>query len=114
MGKKKEFIIFVFFDPFDRQLGRLRAEGPELADRELVIVTLFGNDAGRLAGRTLPPRLVADLRERWELPAEIGSAALVGKDGGVKQRWSEPFEAAEVFQLVDAMPMRQREATETR
>ena len=34
---------------------------------------------------------------------------LIGKDGGVKQRFSKPVAASELFQIVDAMPMRQSE-----
>ena len=34
---------------------------------------------------------------------------LIGKDGGEKQRWSEPVEPQEFFQIIDAMPMRQDE-----
>lgn len=41
------------------------------------------------------------------------SAALVGKDGGVKARWSEIVEPSAVFDLVDAMPMRLREMKES-
>lgn len=41
------------------------------------------------------------------------AAALVGKDGGVKARWSELVDPEAVFDLVDAMPMRIREVRET-
>lgn len=34
---------------------------------------------------------------------------LVGLDGGVKQRWRSPIDAATLFQAIDAMPMRQDE-----
>lgn len=34
---------------------------------------------------------------------------LIGKDGGVKQRFSKPVAASELFRIVDAMPMRQSE-----
>jgi len=36
--------------------------------------------------------------------------SLIGKDGGVKSRWSAPVGPADVFQVVDAMPMRRAEA----
>ncbi|MEZ0483983.1 DUF4174 domain-containing protein [Fibrella aquatica] len=36
-------------------------------------------------------------------------AFLIGKDGGVKQRYSKPVTAAELFRIVDSMPMRQSE-----
>ncbi|MEM6780242.1 MAG: DUF4174 domain-containing protein [Pseudomonadota bacterium] len=34
---------------------------------------------------------------------------LIGKDGGEKGRWDKPVAAEELFALIDAMPMRQRE-----
>lgn len=37
---------------------------------------------------------------------------LIGKDGGEKARWDLPVSSAEVFAIVDAMPMRQREMRE--
>jgi hypothetical protein len=34
---------------------------------------------------------------------------LIGKDGGVKARWSQAPGEAEIYGLIDAMPMRQAE-----
>lgn len=34
---------------------------------------------------------------------------LIGKDGGVKQRYSRPVAATELFRIIDSMPMRQQE-----
>lgn len=42
------------------------------------------------------------------------AAVLVGKDGTVKLRSDEPVPAEELFDLVDAMPMRRREMRERR
>lgn len=50
---------------------------------------------------------------RFGISIEDGiRTALVGKDGGVKERWPRVVEPAEVFDLVDAMPMRMREMRE--
>lgn len=37
---------------------------------------------------------------------------LVGKDGGIKGEWHNPVPFAEIFTLIDAMPMRIREMSE--
>jgi hypothetical protein len=37
------------------------------------------------------------------------AAVLVGRDGGEKLRSAEPVPAEKLFDLIDAMPMRQRE-----
>lgn len=55
----------------------------------------------------------AAVARRYDLRMASGiSAALVGKDGGVKHRWSREVAPSEVFDLVDAMPMRIREVRE--
>jgi len=92
-----------------KQLGHLLAAAEELAERELRIVHLRGRWGGRLAGRTLSTAQTHELREHWQIPPDRWTVALVGKDGGVKQRWSELVAPAEVFALVDAMPLRRRE-----
>jgi len=40
---------------------------------------------------------------------EQTSFVLIGKDGGVKRRWTGKLSVDELFQAIDAMPMRQFE-----
>ena len=49
------------------------------------------------------------LRTRWSIEATTFQAALIGKDGRVKDRWTQPFEPGEMTALIDTMPMRQDE-----
>lgn len=37
------------------------------------------------------------------------AVVLVGKDGGVKKVWRDPVDPKDIFTVIDAMPMRQRE-----
>lgn len=96
------------------QIGHLLARYDDLAARDLRIVNLTSRQAGRMAGRTLSTRQVSDLRSRWQLPAGEWAVVLVGKDGGVKERWSSIVEPSEVFGKIDAMPMRLREMGDRR
>ena len=91
------------------QVGRFLAARAGLVDRELRVVRLLGNEAGRMAGRTLDGRTTRTLRERWDLDDRSWSVALIGKDGGVKERWSKLVEPESVFELIDRMPMRRSE-----
>lgn len=91
------------------QMGRFTALDADLAARELRLVHLMGDGAARIAGRTLSSEQTRALRAEWNLPTGDWTAALVGKDGGVKVRWSEPIEPTEVFARIDAMPMRASE-----
>ncbi|GAB3692615.1 hypothetical protein GCM10027592_11730 [Spirosoma flavus] len=50
------------------------------------------------------------LRSRFHLkPTDKFAGWLVGKDGGVKQTYRQPVAPAEIFRLIDSMPMRKIE-----
>lgn len=73
------------------------------AERQLVLVELMAENA-MIDGR--PADLdVAAAREKLGLDGAT-AVALVGLDGGVKQRRQDAFPNAELFAAVDAMPMR--------
>lgn len=83
---------------------RLVVEGPDAADPRVAEQRrlLAGERAG-LDDRRL------EVEERFSRPFAV---ALIGLDGGEKQRWTEPVPAATLFAAVDAMPMRRRELRE--
>ncbi|GAB4026471.1 hypothetical protein GCM10028773_55240 [Spirosoma koreense] len=43
-------------------------------------------------------------------PAENFAGWLIGKDGGVKETYKKPVSSADLFKLIDTMPMRRQEA----
>ena len=94
--------------PASRQFGALHARVEELAARELHCMWLMGNQ-GRFAGQELDERVVRALRDAWEAPADGWQLLLIGKDGGVKRRWSSRARVEEIFACIDAMPMRRSE-----
>jgi hypothetical protein len=53
-----------------------------------------------------------ELREAVGVPVGDTVVLLVGKDGGVKERWSRAVAPEEVFALIDEMPMRRAERRE--
>ena len=56
------------------------------------------------------PHLATDPFQRYfKVQSKDFTVLLLGKDGEVKQRWSEPVAAEAIFQLIDSMPMRQQE-----
>lgn len=65
----------------------------EVADRDLLILPIDS----------------ADLRRHLEVEPGVSTILLVGKDGGIKERWTNAPSPDAVFALIDAMPMRQRE-----
>ncbi len=90
-------------------LGQARTLGSEFAQRELRVLLLTGDSAGRLAGRTLTADQVTALRRRWGLETGRWALGLVGKDGQLKASWDELVRPETLFEKIDAMPMRTQE-----
>ncbi len=91
-------------DDADLRVQRtLLAEDPQgLAGRDVLVVEVTGDgaDRGLDAGA---------LRSDLGLPNDAFAVRLVGKDGGVKLRADAPVPLAELYGLIDSMPMRQDE-----
>ncbi|MFP4032289.1 MAG: DUF4174 domain-containing protein [Desulfococcaceae bacterium] len=49
------------------------------------------------------------IREKYNPAGEQFTVIVVGKDSGIKYRREDQFDLAEIFTLIDGMPMRQRE-----
>ncbi|MCF3974638.1 DUF4174 domain-containing protein [Paracoccus salsus] len=75
------------------QLAALQEEAAALRERDVVLLT---DGPGATA---LRPRL-----------GDGFAVLLIGKDGGIKLSRSAPVDPAEIIGLIDAMPMRRREA----
>ncbi|MBX5159575.1 DUF4174 domain-containing protein [Rhizobium sp. NZLR8] len=109
----KNRVFVVFADKGNaraaRQENQLLADRSALDERDLVVLKISGagvrplfGDADGLEGEAI--------RRDFEV-AEIGefAAFLVGKDGTVKLKLSEPITAGELFAIIDSMPMRAAE-----
>lgn len=60
----------------------------------------------------LEEEAVRQLQEEFEIDPADFVIILVGKDGGVKLRQEEYTPMGDIFDLIDSMPMRQREMKE--
>jgi hypothetical protein len=67
-------------------------------ERDLVVVEGIGDSADARA-----------LRRRFGVPDEAFRAILVGKDGGAKLSAAQPISSEQLFDTIDAMPMRRSE-----
>ena len=74
------------------QLRRLDARWIALREREMQVMRVGG-----------------DVARRYGLDPDRFGGALVGKDGEVKDHWTEPRDPADLLAQVDAMPMRRNE-----
>ena len=86
-------------------LGRDRHER---LTHDMVWIEVLGSEV-TINGTPVAGVRAADLRRRYGIAHEDVWVLLVGKDGGVKLRRSEPISADELFATIDAMPMRRRE-----
>lgn len=80
-----------------------------LVEPEGVVVVRRFVDGGPV-GPTLGPAAARELARRLDLgPGEVTAAVLIGKDGGVKRRYTGVVDVEAVLSLIDSMPMRIRE-----
>lgn len=84
-----------------------------IRERDLLIVSLLLGDAVRLQGKIAGAnreKLEGNLlRERFGVGDGEFRVTLIGKDGRQKLSTSQPVSLGNIFQTVDAMPMRQVE-----
>ena len=96
----------------ERQRASLRDAEAGLVARDMVVIEVIGREAGTVDGQPLSDAAVAHLVERYDPSANAFEVLLIGKDTGVKLRRGEPVATETLFEVIDSMPMRQREMRE--
>lgn len=95
----------------DKQVDLLREVRPDMSERDIIVMRTAGSEETRavIGYTSLRSGTGRQLRAKYK-PSERGlTVILLGKDGGEKQRWNRVVRPEELFQTIDAMPMRQRE-----
>ena len=77
--------------------------------RHVVVGYIFEHGPSVVGEEAMSPEDAATLREQFDIRSGTFNFVLVGKDGGVKRSANEPVAADDLFALIDAMPIRQRE-----
>jgi hypothetical protein len=106
-GKNRVLVLYAptaEHPEYVKQLRMLADAKDGLADRDLVQITRTDEkmDAGTRDY----------LRRELNVPAGAFNVLLIGKDGGVKYRGTKATDPEQLFQTIDAMPMRQSEMRE--
>lgn len=107
--------VLVLFSPsesdvsFQMQKRDLASSAQGVLDRDLMVLEMMEQGQSSAGNQLLSEKSVQALRERLGLQAGIFQVLLIGKDGGVKLRSSEPVSMKDLFGLIDSMPMRQQE-----
>ena len=103
--KWRHRILICFGDRSKEFMAPFEDETAALLDRQLLVID--DSDMQVLPEGPLPsPAEPGSLGSHYG-PIEDGVVAvLVGKDGGIKYRYREPIRPVEVYDRIDAMPMR--------
>lgn len=98
----------------DRQVDLLRDFRPELDERNMIVLRTSGSEETRSAiGYTSVDRGTSrNLTTRFKPEGSGLTVILVGKDGEEKARWQRVVQPVEIFEIIDAMPMRKQEIEE--
>ena len=116
-GKKRPILLFAKSRSdagLDRQVDLFREYRPDLRERDIIVLSTTAREETRSAiGYTPINRGTArDLLKRYSPSSSGLTVVLIGKDGSEKGRWQRVVEPQEIFELIDSMPLRQKEAEE--
>lgn len=78
-------------------------------ERHLLLIEVGPGDSVTVNGAAHETLKADDLRRAFAIDPMRFTAILVGKDGGEKARSDGAFDNADLYRLIDAMPMRRQE-----
>ena len=100
----------------DEDLTRVKADiaanSSEFAERDLVLVTLLEEGASMAGSTGISIQDAASARADLGIAPGHFALRLIGKDGTVKFSSNSAVEMSEIYGVIDAMPMRQREMSD--
>ena len=94
-----------------QQQHELASAPQEFADRDMALVTLLDNSAATAGDRELTAEEVTTARRDLDIPQGAFALKLIGKDGSVKLSSETEISMAEIYALIDTMPMRRVETS---
>lgn len=105
----KNRVLVLFGGSGDQKLAQqveiLRDKKSDLADRDMVVFTVIGDSVRPVYGDASGVD-ARKLREAADVKGNKFQAVLIGKDGSVKLRSANVVTDANMFGLIDRMPMR--------
>ena len=110
----KNRIILIFAPSSDsdackRQMREFEGQEDGMLDRDLIIFQVFKRGGSHSGNASISEQQANQLRHHFRVKEGKFIIILIGKDGGVKLRRQGPVEVSEIFNIIDAMPMRQEE-----
>jgi hypothetical protein len=110
----KNRLLFLFAPDGNNPLFRdlqsdILAQKAEVEDRDMLIFEVLERGPSRVNAAPIARQMAESIRGRFAIPRNTFALILVGKDGGVKLKRNDQTSLAEVFALIDSMPMRKNE-----
>ena len=110
----KNRLLFIFAEdrshPLFKDLqNQIAAQKTLVDDRDLIVFEVPAQDPARMNTIPLDRKDADSIRNHFTISSDTFSLILVGKDGGIKLKRSDRTDLTEIFELIDAMPMRQGE-----
>jgi hypothetical protein len=97
-------------EPAYQALGReLQEQAGGVRERDLLVFHVLEQGKSFMNSREISPAEARALRQRFRIAPGAFMVVLVGKDGGVKLERAAKVTLADIFGLIDSMPMRQQE-----
>ena len=93
----------------EEQIKRFSAGQAGLTERDLVVWQLVNESETAIRDGTDSDLSPAAFYDRFSVENDIFTVILLGKDGTEKLSQTKPVTIEDLFALIDAMPMRQRE-----
>jgi hypothetical protein len=94
---------------FNRLQSEITKQSYEVEVRDLVIFEVLEQGPSRMNTTPLNRQTANSIRDHFDVPQRLYTLILVGKDGGVKLKRNDQVNLADIFGLIDSMPMRQKE-----
>jgi hypothetical protein len=111
-GKNRVLLLFSLSPehPAYQALGReLQEQAGGVRERDLVVFHVLEAGKSFRNSQEISPTGAKALRQRFRIEPGAFTVVLVGKDGGVKLKRTTKVALADIFGLIDSMPMRQQE-----
>ena len=90
----------------------LSSRALDVEDRDLIVFRIHEGGPSQRGEDPLSTEDAEELRRRFGVRPGVFTVILIGKDGGVKMVREDQAGLQEIFDLIDSMPMRQREMRE--
>ena len=110
----KNRLLFLFAPdrshPFFKHIqSQIIEQKSEVEDRDLVIFSVLLQGPSQMNTTAIDSQKADSIRDRFAVPPNAFRLILIGKDGGIKLKRNDQVDLAEVFELIDSMPMRRNE-----